>query len=448
VDSVPAVCEIAVEEGYSVFFMGGEEGIAQETADLLAQRYPELKIAGVYSPPYLFEQDPEEEAKAIEIVRRAKPNFLFLAINSPRAEKWLYKRKQELNVPVMMAIGGAFNFITGREKRAPEWIQNLGLEGLYRLCRRPKDIWQRLIINVPYFFLLFLDLLSYRFQKRITYWGRPLALGFFDGCLASISFVFSYWLYFRSGLFSTTADPFPEVQSVLAMPAYSELLFIVAILGVFSMWMNRLYRRDKYITYLEILGRCVKASLLSVILLICFQFIFLKNLLEEYQFLGYSRMVFGLFGLFLFLAWASWRLKFHYLEHVLHRLGFNIDRIIIVGTNESAHAVDQELNKHPELGITVLGFITTPNEGKEASSLLGTIKDLRRLLPARKVDEVLVADSSISQHDWLEIVHLCQKHHVMLSVIPSIHELLGISSEIKRIGDFRVITISANRSSC
>ncbi|MBD3265096.1 WecB/TagA/CpsF family glycosyltransferase, partial [bacterium] len=357
VDSIPALCRMAEQENFSVFFMGGEEGVAEETAAWCRQQFPKLKIAGTYCPPYQFELDPAQENQAIDIVRQAQPDILFLAISSPRAEKWLHRRKQELGVPVMMGIGGAFNFITGREKRAPQWIQNLGLEGIYRLAQRPGEIWKRILFNAPYFFLVFFDLLSYRLQKRFTYGGRPLGLALFDAMLAPAAFVFSYWLYFRSGVFTNQADPFPEIQSLLAIPAYSELLWIVVLLGVFSLWLMNLYARNKYISKRGIVFQTLKASILTVFLLICFQFIFLKTYLQEYQFLGFSRMVFGLFGGFLFLFWAVWRCFFHSLEQQLHRMGLSLDRIIIVGVNTSAQTINAELQNRPELGIVPIGFI-------------------------------------------------------------------------------------------
>ena len=443
-DSLPALCEMAAKEGFSVFFMGGEEGVADETVRILKQQYPALQVAGIYSPPYRFEFDPEEEKKAIEIIQKAKPDILFLAISSPRAEKWLHKKKIEINVPVSMAIGGAFNFITGKEKRAPKWLQDFGMEWLYRAIQRPGDIWQRIILNAPYFFWLFFDLLSYRIQKRIAYWIRPVFLAGSDALFSAVSFLFSYWLYFRSGLFSTTADPFPLVHSLLKMPAYSHLLGFVALFGVFSMGFFRMYERDKYSTYRAILFRVLQSSLTTVLLLICFQFIFFKNLLKEYQFLGYSRVVFGFYGISLLGFWSVWRIFFHWFEHALHRAGINLDRIIVIGVNNAAQRITDELNKYPELGIIPLGYIQTgePCSGIVHSSILGTISDLRRLLPARKVDEILIADSSLPMKELLEIIKICQQYSVKISIIPTIHEILGVSSEIKRIGNFRVITIN------
>ena len=347
-----------------------------------------------------------------------------------------------------MGVGGAFNFITGREKRAPKWLQEFGLEWLFRLMQRPGDIWQRIILNAPYFFWLFFDLLSYRIQKRVAYWIRPVFLMAIDAVLSAVSFVFSYWFYFRSGIFSTTADPFPQVASLLKMPAYSHLLGFVALFGVIAMWIFRMYARDKYCTYKFIVSRVLQSSLTTVLLLICFQFIFFKNILKEYQFLGYSRMVFGFYGVFLTVIWSLWRTLFHRFEHALHKTGINLDRIIIIGVNHAAKRIVDELNRHPELGIVPLGYIQTGeiHAGIEHSAILGSSKDLGRLLPARKVDEILIADTSLPMKDLLELIQVCQMFTVKISIIPTIHEILGVSSEIKRIGDFRVITVHPDKN--
>ena len=197
VDLVPEICRLAAEEGFRVFFFGAMEGIAQETADLMRQRFPKLQIAGVYSPPYKFEEQVHEEHKAIQLIQEAKPDVLLVAISSPRAELWIHRRKQEIHVPVMIGIGGSFNFLTGREKRAPQWIQNIGMEGIYRFLLRPREIGRGLSPMLLTFLLLF-DLLIYRSQKRIA-WSRPILLGLVDAAGARC-FSTGDLVYFRSGI--------------------------------------------------------------------------------------------------------------------------------------------------------------------------------------------------------------------------------------------------------
>ncbi len=446
VDLVPQICRLAVKNGYSVFFLGGEEGVADQTAKKLQEIAPGLKVAGTYCPPYQFEKNPGEDRKAISAVQEVNPDILFVAFGAPRQEKWIHERKHDLGVPVMLGVGGAFNFIIGKEKRAPKWIQNIGMEGIYRLFHRPRDLWKRVILNAPYFFLLLFDRLSYRTQKRLALVSRPLILGLLDVILAPFLFVFSYWLYFRSGFFSNTADPFPEYASLLDMPAYSDLLIFVSLLAIPALWFNRLYERDKYVTSDQLTFRVLKASLTAVFLLIAFQFIF-KDIFKDYQFRGFSRVVFGFYGLSFFIGFLIWRMVFLKLEHTFHRLGIFLDRIIIVGTNQTGLKIGSAMKEHPELGLHPLGFVWTNKVEFESDklTLLGNLNDLGRLLPARKIDEVLIADTALSMDNLFKIFNLCRKYGVILSIIPTIHELLGVSSEIKRLGDYRVITVKPDK---
>ncbi len=447
VDLVPKICEMAAQEGFSVFFCGGEEGVADETAKTLQSRFPNLQVAGTYCPPYKFETNPEEEARTIHAIQAAKPDILFLAFGAPRQEKWICKRKQELNVPIMVGVGGAFNFITGREKRAPAWLQNMGMEGIYRLVQRPRTVWKRIVVNAPYFFLLLFDRLSYRTQKKIALFARPLLLELVDAVLAPFLFLFSCWFYFRSGIFSNTPDPFPNIP-LLDMPAYSDLLIFVSLLAIPALWWNRLYERDKYANFAFLCKQIVKSAIAAVFLLISFQFVF-KDIFKDYQFLGFSRVVFAFYGISFFVVFLFWRWSFLQLEHVLHRKRIILDRIILVGNYDSVEKIGKAMKLHPELGLDPLGFVSTNNHCESSVQVqiprLGALSDLERLLPARKVDEVLVADPMIAMCDLYEIVCICRKNRVTLSIIPSIHELIGIHSEIKRLGDFRVITVKPDR---
>lgn len=445
VDLVPAICRIAAEEDASVFLLGGEEGIAEEAARQLQKEIPRLKIAGTYCPPFGFENSPGEEEKAIQAVAAAAPDVLFVALGCPRQEKWIFRHRQRLGASAAIGIGGAFNMIAGKEKRAPQWMQDWGAEALYRLVQRPGVIWKRIAVNAPIFFLLLIDLFTYRIQKRAARWARPVFLAAIDASIASLAFLFSYWLYFRSGLFSNAADPFADSPSLLSMPAYSDLMMGVSLLAIASFWFYRLYERNKHLSDRDLLAAVGKASLTLVLLTIGLQFLFFKHLVQESNFRGFSRAVFGLFGVFSTAGFAGWRWLFAGLERSMHRYGINLDRIILVGRRERAERVALSLNNHPEWGNFPLGVVC-PKEDREASEssvipYLGSIADLQRLLPARKVDEILIADPDLPLNQFWEIVRLCRDFRTRLSVIPAIHEFLGAHSEIKPMGDYRVITI-------
>lgn len=443
VDLMPDVCALAQQEGGRVFLLGGEPGVAEEAAQCLQHRIPGLQIAGTYCPPFGFENDLQAHQAAIDAVRAARPDVLLVALGCPKQEKWIHNNKDALGVPVMIGVGGAFNFITGREKRAPDWLQRLGLEGVYRLFQRPRDIWKRIMINAPYFVVLLADLLTYRYQKRLSRLMRPLFLGLGDIILAPLCFLFSYWLYFRSGLFGVQADPFPE-RSILDMPAYSDLLNFMAVLAVAALWQCRLYVRDKYLATTAIVWRSLQAAGLALFLVIAFQFLF-KDIFFGGQFRGFSRMVFGLFAVTFFGVTVVWRLAFRAFEHALHRRGIQLDRIILVGNTGLSKQLAHAMLSTPELGNQPLGYVVAGRQPPAQDGpipFLGTVDDLRRLLPARKIDEVVVADPHLPTEALGRVVTLCQKHRIALSMAPNLHEWLGVSSEIKQIGSVRVITVS------
>jgi len=155
-DIVPAFSEYAAEKGYSIFLFGAAPGIAGKAAETLRGRFPGLNVVGTYCPPMGFEEDEAENAKAIEAVRMASPDFLFVALGSPRQEIWIAQHSGELGVPVTMGIGATLDFIAGRVKRAPRWMQRAGLEWVWRLLQEPRRLWKRYLIEDSAFLGMFI----------------------------------------------------------------------------------------------------------------------------------------------------------------------------------------------------------------------------------------------------------------------------------------------------
>lgn len=146
----------AAERGFSVYFLGGAEGVAEETARRLEQRYPGLRVAGTDCPPHLFETDEAIDRSVIERVRKAKPDICYVAIGSPRQEKWMAQHYVEAGAPVMLGVGASFDFVCGRQRRAPRVVQKAGLEWFWRLCRDPKRLWRRYLVRDARFVPIFL----------------------------------------------------------------------------------------------------------------------------------------------------------------------------------------------------------------------------------------------------------------------------------------------------
>ncbi len=137
-DLTPLVAQTAAQRGWRLYLLGAAPGVAEQTAQRLEQQNPGLCIAGVYAGT-----PAEVEAPAIiHRVAAAAPDVLFVAYGAPAQDVWIARHKQELAVPVMMGVGGAFDHIVGVQKRAPLWVQRIHLEWLFRLVTQPWR-WRR-----------------------------------------------------------------------------------------------------------------------------------------------------------------------------------------------------------------------------------------------------------------------------------------------------------------
>jgi N-acetylglucosaminyldiphosphoundecaprenol N-acetyl-beta-D-mannosaminyltransferase len=140
VDTLIGISGLAAEKGYRLYLLGGAEGVAQAAAQQLRHRHPGLDIAGTYAGS----PTPEDEDEMVGNIKRARPHILFVAYGAPQQEKWIARNLRHLGVPVAMGVGGAFDFASGRAKRAPVWVQRFGLEWLYRLGHEPWR-WRRML---------------------------------------------------------------------------------------------------------------------------------------------------------------------------------------------------------------------------------------------------------------------------------------------------------------
>ena len=138
-DLVPKLCEVAATKGYSVFFLGA--------AHKLKEKLPSLRIAGVYSPPIGFEKDKEELARINQMLYDSHADMLFVGMGVPKQDIFIYENMQKYQIPMSFSIGGTIDFIAGEQKRAPKWVNKIGMEWFYRLCQSPKRMFKRYIID-------------------------------------------------------------------------------------------------------------------------------------------------------------------------------------------------------------------------------------------------------------------------------------------------------------
>lgn len=147
IDLVHAICQTSETAGWRIYILGAVPGIAQQAADKLRQQYPACQIVGVQHGYFKAEEEP----RIVEQIRQAKPDVLLVAMGAPRQELWITKHQDVLQVPVAMGIGGSLDVISGNLKRAPQWMQKLSLEWLYRLLIQPSRF--KRVLALPKFVL-------------------------------------------------------------------------------------------------------------------------------------------------------------------------------------------------------------------------------------------------------------------------------------------------------
>lgn len=141
VDLTWEICKLASEKSYSVYFLGGAEGVAQKAANRLELMYPDLKIAGIASPNISL--DGSTDSNVIDDINNSNTDILLVALGAPKQEKFIFNHKERLKVKLAMGVGGTFDYIAGIVPYAPGWMRKIGLEWLYRLFTQPKR-WKRI----------------------------------------------------------------------------------------------------------------------------------------------------------------------------------------------------------------------------------------------------------------------------------------------------------------
>jgi len=129
-DLLGLLMQRAAEKRWRVFLFGGAEQVAEQTARHFLRQYPALQIAGIESP-------------VLEDLSRAAPQLLLVALGQPKGELWLARHYRQLGVPVCVQLGASFDFVAGRARRAPHWIQQIGCEWLFRMMCQPRRLLPR-----------------------------------------------------------------------------------------------------------------------------------------------------------------------------------------------------------------------------------------------------------------------------------------------------------------
>ena len=154
-DLMLEVCAWSETSGCRHFFYGGAEGVAERLARELKARFPRLQVAGMFTPPFRA-LNAAEECRLLALVREAKPDILWVGLSTPKQEKFMAEFLPKLDVTLMIGVGAAFDFHSGRVRQAPRWMQRGGLEWVFRLGCEPRRLAKRYFRNNPLFVLNFL----------------------------------------------------------------------------------------------------------------------------------------------------------------------------------------------------------------------------------------------------------------------------------------------------
>ena len=146
------VCKRAEQEGLSVFFFGGTPEILQRLRQNLLLRFPRLQVAGTISSKFRSLTAPEKK-HLVDQIRNSGASIVFVGLGCPRQEIWAYEFQEFISCP-LLAVGAAFPFLAGTLKQAPRWMQERGLEWLFRFSVEPFRLWKRYLLLNPQFLIL------------------------------------------------------------------------------------------------------------------------------------------------------------------------------------------------------------------------------------------------------------------------------------------------------
>lgn len=149
-DLMPQLMELSVKNGWSHYLFGGAEGVADRVAARMSDRFPGLKIAGTYCPPFRVLSE-AEKAEVVERLNNSGADIIWIGLGAPKQERWMQEYRPLLSAPVLIGVGAAFNFHSGDVKRAPKVLQLTGMEWAFRLSQEPKRLWRRYVYGIPRF---------------------------------------------------------------------------------------------------------------------------------------------------------------------------------------------------------------------------------------------------------------------------------------------------------
>lgn len=158
IDLMDRLLRHSVDRNYRVYFLGASEAVLRTALEKMERRYPGLRIAGARNGYFT----PEEGFRVATAIRDARPDILFVAMPTPKKEIFIKSHLQAMQVPFCMGVGGSIDVVAGLVRRAPHWVQRIGMEWFYRMAQEPRRLWRRYAVTSSVFLLLLLVHLTSR----------------------------------------------------------------------------------------------------------------------------------------------------------------------------------------------------------------------------------------------------------------------------------------------
>ncbi len=149
-DFMLEICSLSQTHGYRHFLYGGQPGVAEELKQSLEMKYPGIKIVGTCTPPFRS-LTPAEEEDVIAQIHSSSPHIVWVGLSTPKQERFMAQYVDRLQVPLLIGVGAAFDYHTGRIRDCSPWIKRAGLQWLHRLLQDPRRLWRRYLRNNPEF---------------------------------------------------------------------------------------------------------------------------------------------------------------------------------------------------------------------------------------------------------------------------------------------------------
>jgi N-acetylglucosaminyldiphosphoundecaprenol N-acetyl-beta-D-mannosaminyltransferase len=149
-DLMLEMLRLSSSHGTRHYFYGGVPGVATKLADCMRQRFPGVNIVGTYSPRFgpMTEQ---EDRDIVDTINASGADIVWVGLGTPKQERWMAQHVGQLNAAALIGVGAAFDFHAGRLRRAPEWMQHAGVEGIFRFLHEPRRLWRRYLVMAPLF---------------------------------------------------------------------------------------------------------------------------------------------------------------------------------------------------------------------------------------------------------------------------------------------------------